>query len=109
MSQIAVIGILGALGALLRFALAETFDKKQFPYGTLIANLLACLLVAILGKCNLSGEWALIIYAGFVAALSTFSSLAWQIAQMLQNKKYLKALVYMGLSCIGILIIYFAN
>ena len=31
----------GAFGALARFWLSSLFDKKEFPYGTLIANILA--------------------------------------------------------------------
>lgn len=85
----------GAFGALARFWLSSLFDKKEFPYGTLIANILASFFLGLIPAGTFT-ETHLAIFAeiGFCAALSTFSSLIWQIYQYIAELKILRAASY---------------
>ena len=82
----------GSLGALLRFTLAKNFDASAsgFPFGTFAANMLASFLLelfsALANAEELSRTAEIFLDTGFCATLSTFSTLAWQIADMLKKK-----------------------
>lgn len=88
----------GAFGALVRYFLAAAWDRKAFPFGTFAANMSASFilgtLTALASRGVLEGDLAVFSEAGFCAALSTFSSLAFQIAEMLSEKRYLSASFY---------------
>lgn len=88
----------GAFGALVRYFLAAAWDRKAFPFGTFAANMSASFilgtLTALALRGVLEGDLAVFSKAGFCAALSTFSSLAFQIAEMLSEKRYLSASFY---------------
>ena len=90
----------GALGAILRSKIATRFDsqKSGFPLGTFFANMLASLLLGVIvsltTQFNIPRFADLFLEIGFCATLSTFSSLAWQIAHMLRLTKYRLATLY---------------
>ena len=88
----------GAFGALVRYFLAAAWDRKAFPFGTFAANMSASFilgtLTALASRGVLEGDLAVFSEAGFCAALSTFSSLEFQIAEMLSEKRYLSASFY---------------
>lgn len=81
----------GSLGALLRFTLAKNFDASAsgFPFGTFAANMLASFLLGLFSALanaeELSRTAEIFLDTGFCATLSTFSTLAWQIADMLKK------------------------
>ena len=88
----------GALGALVRFALALRFDKNGRPFGTFTANMCASFLLGILMSLSARHglpEWFdIFAETGFCATLSTFSSLAFQIADMISSRRYAACAVY---------------
>ena len=102
----------GALGAITRAQIASRFDntKTGFPLGTFIANMMASFLlgiiILIMQKASLPNYVDLFLEVGFCATLSTFSSLAWQIANMLQHQKFLLALTYTLSTILGGLILF---
>lgn len=86
----------GAAGSALRYALSLPLDKK-FPYGTLLSNILSSILLAALAvKTNLNEEMSALLMAGFCGALSTFSSFAFQICNMLKEKNFVRAAIYVS-------------
>lgn len=95
---LAAAAIGGAFGALVRYFLSASWDRKSFPFGTFAANMSASFilgtLTALASRGVLEGNLAVFSEAGFCAALSTFSSLAFQIAEMLSDKRYLTASFY---------------
>ncbi len=101
----------GALGALARVKLAEKFDSKTgFPFGTLSANSISSfmlgILISVFDRWN-AIEWLqYLLDFGFCATLSTFSSLAWQIAHMLSSKRYSMAATYASVSLASGLILF---
>ena len=85
----------GAFGALVRYFLAAAWDRKAFPFAAnMSASFILGTLTALASRGVLEGDLAVFSEAGFCAALSTFSSLAFQIAEMLSEKRYLSASFY---------------
>lgn len=88
----------GALGALARFALAQKFDRDWLPAGTWLANIAASFLLGVIivfSDAQSIGAYAdLFAEVGFCGTLSTFSSIAWQIMEMLRAQRFARALLY---------------
>lgn len=81
----------GAGGALFReFLSRELNGRARFPAGTFTANMLASFLTGIavgLQNFGILPESAYpLVDVGFCATLSTFSALAWEIAEMIKSK-----------------------
>ncbi len=95
----------GALGAGLRSAASDAFDRKDFYAGTLAVNLLACAILIVLFKIDMPNELRMALSGGFAGSLSTFSALAWQIADMLKHGRIKPAACHIALNCLGIAIL----
>jgi len=89
--QVAVVAIAGAIGALARWGLAtlvNTWAGPHWPYGTLVVNVLGCLLFGFVFEATRPLEqsailWRLIFLTGFAGAFTTFSTLAFESHQLL--------------------------
>lgn len=96
----------GGVGALLRYGaalLAGRWLGSALP-GTLAVNVLGCLaLGAVYGLTQsrmgcLSEEARLFISVGLLGALTTFSTLNWELFALLRSGRITCALVYLGVS-----------
>lgn len=83
METIIAIAVGGALGSLGRYGIAigaEKVTSANFPFGTLVANLLGCLMIGFLWsyfeKVHLSQELRLFLFTGFLGGFTTFSTFA---------------------------------
>ena len=88
-------------GALFReFLSRELNGRARFPAGTFTANMLAPFLTGIavgLQNFGILPESAYpLVDVGFCATLSTFSALAWEIAEMIKSKKFMSAAIYIS-------------
>jgi CrcB protein len=98
----------GALGSLARYWVGSAVANRmgtKFPYGTLIVNITACLILGffltLLGRRAAFGpEWRFLIPIGFVGAYSTFSTFEWETFANLQTGAFLIAGLYVVLSCV---------
>ncbi len=90
----------GGIGAYMRSVFSAKFDTAPlvFPWGTFAANMLSSFLlgaiVSLAALHDINKFFYLFIDTGFCAALSTFSSLTWQMVEMIRRKLYLNATVY---------------
>lgn len=92
----------GALGALARYCMYNTWAKlaeNQFPYITLLVNVIGSLLIGIafvlLVERNLIGlEWRNVISVGFLGAFTTFSTFSLDALGLLEQGHYSMALMY---------------
>lgn len=88
----------GALGAGLRYIISFA-NLKKFPLGTFLANIAATILLCLSLKFS-NATLGLFLTAGLAASLSTFSTFAAEIDEMLKLKKHLRALIYAASSVI---------
>jgi CrcB protein len=102
------IAVGGALGSIARFWVGSTIAGRtgiKFPYGTLVVNLTACLVIGFtltyLGKrADLNPAWRFLIPVGFIGAYSTFSTFEWETLSTLRSGAFVLAALYAGGSLI---------
>ena len=102
------IAIGGALGSIARFWVGSTIAGRmgiKFPYGTLIVNVSACLVIgftlSLLGKrADVGIAWRYLIPVGFIGAYSTFSTYEWETLSILRSGAFVLAALYAGGSLI---------
>lgn len=111
-----IIGAGGAVGSVLRYYSGQFISKNypsQIPLGTLIVNLLGCLLIGILlgyfaKNQGLSNEWKLLLVTGFCGGYTTFSTFAAENITLIQNQQVSQAILYIGLSVLlGLAAVFF--
>lgn len=108
MQKYLLIALGGALGSMARFWVGSTISGRvgmKFPYGTLVVNLTACLVIGFtltyLGKrADLSPAWRYFVPVGFIGAYSTFSTYEWETLSTLRSGAFFLALLYAGGSLI---------
>lgn len=105
-STFMVIGLGGALGAMLRFAIGvwavqrfESLLPTAALLGTLFANALGALLIGVLfvvitEKGLIAESWRPLLIIGFLGALTTFSTFSLETLGLLQQGEWLTAMVY---------------
>ena len=99
----------GALGSVARYWVGSTISSRvgiRFPYGTLVVNLTACLIIGFtltyLGKrADFDPAWRFLIPVGFIGAYSTFSTYEWETLSTLRSGAFFLA----GLYAIGSLVL----
>ena len=101
-----VIGLGGGLGSIARYLLAFYVSKNYpsaFPYGTLLVNLLGCLLIGLVFGLSekyqwMTGEWRIFLTVGFCGGFTTFSAFAIENVRLLQEGLFLNFVLYTLLS-----------
>jgi fluoride exporter len=71
------VGLLGGLGAMVRFALDGAVQARvvgEFPLGTLSVNLSGAFCLGVLTGASVTGPWLLIAGTGFLGSYTTFST-----------------------------------
>lgn len=116
MLKILLIALGGALGALLRYLISgwgQAFTEGPFPVGTLLVNLLGCLLFGTI-IALLSGPWLgreevrLAVLVGGLGAFTTFSTFAWETVSLASRGYWWWAALNLALSnALGLVAIWF--
>lgn len=104
MQKYLLIALGGGLGSMARYWVGSTIGSRigiRFPYGTLVVNLTACLVIGFtltwLGeRVELSPAWRFLVPVGFIGAYSTFSTFEWETLQTLRSGAVLLAALYAG-------------
>lgn len=99
----------GAIGSSLRYLTtlyAQKWFSATYPWGTLIANILGCLLIgALMGyfsKLSVNHQaYKLFLITGICGGYTTFSAFTLENFKLLQQGNYSTAVIYISLSVIG--------
>lgn len=108
MSELWVIAIGGALGALTRYELGLWISSKWnqgFPIHTFLINVTGAFLLGFLNilfieRMTISPLWRLGIGVGFLGAYTTFSTFGFEVITLLEVGSYATAAAYTFLSII---------
>ena len=105
----------GGLGSLARYGLSRFpgTAANGFPWGTLSANILACIVLGfawafVSKKVDMDENLKAMIMVGFCGGFSTFSTFSYETLKMMQEGKAVMAVLYVGVSvmlCLGALMI----
>ncbi len=90
---IALFIIAAALGAAARYLASDVFNRA-FPTGTLMANVIASLALGWLSKAG--PDWGVVVGIGGLGALSTWSTVAGEVAQMGRDRQGALAVLYLA-------------
>jgi len=100
MLKVMMVAVGGSIGATTRYLVstwaAERFGT-DFPYGTLIVNVVGCFIIGVFmtlatERMIVSPYWRLLITVGFVGGLTTFSSYSYETFKLLQEADVLMAM-----------------
>jgi fluoride exporter len=115
--KLLLIALAGALGTLARYGLGGLVQEhtgKVFPWGTVVVNLLGCLIFGILWaslkeRWSISGEMQAIIFVGFMGAFTTFSTFIFETKGLLSDAEWLPAIGYFTVHNLGGLVAFLAG
>ncbi|MFQ5635084.1 MAG: fluoride efflux transporter CrcB [Gammaproteobacteria bacterium] len=99
-TQIVIVGAGGFVGSALRFVVSGWAQRLAatggFPYGTLLVNVLGCLLIGLLGglaeyRQVLEPAQRLFLMIGILGGFTTFSTFAYETLSLAQDAELVKA------------------
>jgi CrcB protein len=99
MIQVLFVAVAGAIGSLCRWGigrLAVRLFGPDFPYGTLIVNIIGCFLIGLIMHIaittdKLSPTARLTLTVGFLGALTTFSSFSYETVMLIEQARWTAA------------------
>ncbi len=97
------VGVGGSIGAISRYAISLLLKpySKAFPIATFLVNMLGSFAFGtLLGTNLLQDNTYLFISGGFLGAFTTFSTFSFESINLLSNKEYMKAFIYISLHLI---------
>ena len=103
----------GAFGAMARFALNVFLQRDvEFPWGTLSANLIGCLVMGVLAQLIASTAWfndagiipdqyRLLFAVGFCGSFTTLSTMVLELNTMIQKNELFYSFSYIVSTLVG--------
>ena len=103
MKSFLAVGIGGFLGAICRYNLGQALQNSGgFPIATLCMNLIGCFCLAWLFTMYTKRTPVILgIGTGFLGAFTTFSTFSLETLLLLQDSKWLQAVLYILVSVFG--------
>jgi len=100
------VAIFGAIGAAARYWISTTLESGLFPYDTLLINVIGCFLLAIIFKylaafSKISNTLITGLGTGLIGSFTTFSTFSVQTADLILDKNYVVAGLYIISSFVG--------
>lgn len=109
MLKIVIIGLGGSIGAILRYLVAGGVhwlaDTASFPVGTLVVNIVGCLLIGVGGELMesrqlFSPEWRAFLFVGILGSFTTFSTFGLESFNLIKQEQWLAAGGNIGISLV---------
>ncbi|MBC8015837.1 MAG: fluoride efflux transporter CrcB [Sporomusaceae bacterium] len=93
MLKVVAVAVGGSLGAVMRYLVSTWAAGRfgaDFPYGTLIVNVVGCFIIgafmtAATERLIINPYWRLIVTVGFVGGLTTFSSFSYETFKLMED------------------------
>ncbi len=100
-----LVGIGGAIGAILRYIISDIMPSEGLPYGTVTVNLIGSLLLgimfgAIAADALISQDNQLLFGTGILGAFTTMSAFAMDTVNLSEND-FSTAMIYVTLTIMG--------
>ena len=97
--KLLLIALAGGAGALARYGLGGVVQRwtgSGFPWGTVVVNVVGCFVFGLIvtagsERFGLSKDAQMIILVGFMGALTTFSTFAFESQQLMADSQWLWA------------------
>ncbi len=106
--EIICVGLGGAIGAVLRYAISLLPYKGSFPMLTLITNVLGAILIGFItgyaAKKNLPQNLVLFLKTGVCGGFTTFSTFSLEAYSLMHSGSYILSIIYILSSlilCLG--------
>lgn len=105
MLKLAIIGMGGCVGAILRYLIAGAVhalaQTPSFPVGTMTVNVAGCLLIGIGGgliesRQFFTPEWRAFIFVGILGSFTTFSTFGLETFNLAKQGQWLASLGNVG-------------
>ena len=117
MSIIISVAVGGGIGALGRYFVMESVNYwlgQDFPYSTLIVNVIGSLIMGLLFSClaitlSPSAEIRGFLVIGFLGSFTTFSAFSLDVITLVQQGEFLPALLYIIVSVVFSVLALFAG
>lgn len=109
MLKIAIIGLGGGLGAILRYLMAggvhSLAKSTSFPVGTMTVNVTGCLLIGLGGgliesRQLFSPEWRAFLFMGILGGFTTFSTFGLETFNLAKEGQWLASFGNVGISLV---------
>ncbi len=99
MTNLLLVGLGGAAGAVLRYTIGLAVGVHLFPYATLIINIAGSMLIGAFWAGCSGHEWfeqwgRLLLVTGVLGGFTTFSAFSLEAIHLLQEGRVLMAFVY---------------
>lgn len=102
LNNLLLVGLGGAVGSILRYALQKNLNHS-FPYGTLLVNVIGCLLIGLLWGLftkNFDEQRRLLLVTGFCGGFTTFSAFTQEGIQMMMENRWFIFALYAAISVV---------
>ena len=104
-----LVGAGGFIGSAARFAsvgLVHRFTGFAFPWGTVVVNLVGCLVIGLLAGLTetrqlLTPETRLLLMVGLLGGFTTFSTFGLELFSLLRDGLTFRAAAYIGIQVAG--------
>ncbi len=103
-----MVGLGGAIGSMLRFAVGLLFINKLFPLATFLINIIGSFFIGliigfVIKHESIDNNWKLFLATGICGGFTTFSTFSFENLQLLQQGKILLSMFYiLGSVVLGI-------
>lgn len=84
----------GFLGAILRYAVSQYFNKHELQYSTFIVNVSGSFILGVCVGLSMSNEWYLFFSVGMLGAYTTFSTMSKELFELIKDRKFFIVTAY---------------
>tara|TARA_B100000989_G_scaffold287910_1_gene258018 strand:+ start:1009 stop:1383 length:375 start_codon:yes stop_codon:yes gene_type:complete len=105
--SIILVFIGGGVGSVCRFLISKInyFEKTEFPYSTLIVNIIGCFLIGffvglVIKNFSNTSPLFILFCIGFCGGFTTFSTFGYEVVKLITDNQYLNIFIYVSSSVI---------